>query len=77
MAKTVALLQEHSHDLGDYLSNGPRGKLVSTYLTQISEQLQIDRGESLKELKSLGQNIEHIKEIVAMQQAYPSRSMKP
>jgi PAS domain S-box-containing protein len=70
LAKTVALLQEHSHDLGDYLSNDARGKLVPTYLAQISEQLQIDQDASLKELKSLGQNIEHIKEIVAMQQAH-------
>jgi signal transduction histidine kinase len=70
LAKTVALLQEHSHNLGDYLSNDPRGKLVPTYLAQISEQLQIDQDASLKELKALGQNIEHIKEIVAMQQAH-------
>lgn len=70
LAKTVALLQDHSHDLGDYLSNDPRGKVILTYLAQISEQLQVDRDASLKELKSLGQNIEHIKEIVAMQQTY-------
>ncbi|MDB5579213.1 MAG: multi-sensor signal transduction histidine kinase [Bradyrhizobium sp.] len=70
LARTVALLEEHSHDLGDYLSNDPQGKLVLTYLAQISSQLQSDQDASLKELKSLGRNIEHIKEIVAMQQAY-------
>ncbi|MDB5577971.1 MAG: Multi-sensor signal transduction histidine kinase [Bradyrhizobium sp.] len=70
LARTVALLQEHSHDLGGYLSNDPQGKLVLTYLAQISNQLQSDQDASIKELRSLGQNIEHIKEIVAMQQAY-------
>lgn len=70
LARIVALLQDHSHELGGYLSQDPRGKLIPTYLAQISEQLQIDQDASLKELKSLGQNIEHIKEIVAMQQTY-------
>lgn len=70
LAKIVALLQDHSQELGDYLSNDPRGKLIPTYLAQIAEQLEVDQDASLRELKSLSQNIEHIKEIVAMQQSY-------
>ncbi len=74
LAKAVALLEEHKDGLGDYLSADPRGKLLPAYLAQLSEQLQADQQESLKELKFLGQNIEHIKEIVAMQQAYAGTS---
>jgi PAS domain S-box-containing protein len=70
LAKAVALLQEHERELGDYLSNDPRGKLLPAYLAELSGNLQIEREASLKELKLLGQNIDHIKEIVTMQQNY-------
>jgi PAS domain S-box-containing protein len=74
LAKATALMQEHTHDLGTYLTLDPRGKLLPAYLIQISEHLLADQKMSLKELKFLGQNIEHIKEIVAMQQTYAGAS---
>jgi signal transduction histidine kinase len=69
------LLQEHERDLGNYLSNDRHGKFLPGYLTELSEHLKLEREASLKELKCLGQDIEHIKEIVAMQQAY-ARNVK-
>jgi len=74
LVKAVALLQEHANDLGDYLTLDPRGKLLPAYLGQISKHLLTDQETSLKELTFLGQNIEHIKEIVAMQQTYAGAS---
>ncbi len=74
LAKAVALLQEHEHELGDYLSKDPRGKLLPAYLAQLAEHLHLDQQASLKELNLLGQNIEHIKVIVAMQQTYARNS---
>jgi len=70
LAKAVEMLREHEHDLGDYLSRDPRGTLLPTYLAQLSEHLLADQKTSLKELKCLGENIEHIKEIVATQQTH-------
>ena len=40
------------------------------YLFSLAEHLATEHGEMLKELKSLAGNIDHIKEIVAMQQNY-------
>ncbi len=70
LARVVVLLQEHAHDLGPFITNDAKGKHVPTYLAQLSEQLMADQESIVNELDSLQQNVEHIKEIVAMQQPY-------
>ena len=70
LARVVALLQEHAHDLGAFIGNDPRGKYVSSHLAQLSEHLMADQEAIVSELDSLRRNVEHIKDIVAMQQNY-------
>jgi signal transduction histidine kinase len=43
---------------------------LPAYLGQLSEQLTSEQQRAIAELESLQQNIDHIKEIVAMQQSY-------
>jgi signal transduction histidine kinase len=64
------LLDEHRDDLGAYIVNDPRGRHVPAYLGQLSEHLQSERDANLKELASLRKSIDHINEIVSMQQTY-------
>jgi ligand-binding sensor domain-containing protein/signal transduction histidine kinase len=70
LAKVVALLREHAADLPAFLTHDPRGKKLPDYLAQLTDHLQADQAATVKELDSLSANIEHIKEIVAMQQSY-------
>jgi PAS domain S-box-containing protein len=70
LGKAVALLNQHADDLGDYLAHDPKGKQLHVYLTRLSEKLAAEQQWTLEELESLRQNMEHIKEIVAMQQSY-------
>jgi len=70
LGKAVALLNEHTAELGDYLANDPKGRQLPGYLTRLSEQLTKEQQRTIAELESLRENIEHIKEIVAMQQNY-------
>ncbi len=70
LGKVAALLQQHTADLGAFISNDERGQHLPAYLTQLSEQLMIDQGFTIQELDSLRKNIDHIKEIVVMQQSY-------
>jgi PAS domain S-box-containing protein len=70
LAKVVALLREHEQDLGAFFTGDPRGKQLSTYLSQLSEQLLTDQKTTVQELDLLMKNIGHIKEIVTMQQSY-------
>jgi len=72
LARVVALLREHAHDLGAFLTTDARGKLVPAHLAQLSEHLLAEQQALGDELDSLRRNVEHIKEIVTMQQNYAS-----
>ena len=54
---------------GPFISTDERGKHLPAYLAQLSEQLTVEQGATLKELDLLRKNIDHIKEIVVMQQS--------
>ena len=70
LQRVVSLLQEHRSDLGRFLADDERGRHVPIYLAELSKQLSADQENTLQEIDSLKKNIEHIKEIVAMQQRY-------
>jgi PAS domain S-box-containing protein len=74
LGKAVALLNEHIADLAPFLANDPKGRQLPGYLTRVSEELGKEQQRAITELESLRQNIEHIKEIVAMQQNYANVS---
>jgi signal transduction histidine kinase len=70
LARVVALLREHAPDLGTFITNDPKGKNVPALLARLSEQFLADQAALTGELDSLRRNIDHIKEIVAMQESY-------
>jgi signal transduction histidine kinase len=70
LAKVTAMLEKQGDQLGAFIANDERGKRLPGYLAQLSSQLEADRELALKELASLVKSIEHIKDIVRMQQAY-------
>ena len=70
LVKVAALLREHTHDLPDFLARDPQGKELPGYLSALVEQLADPHKDILPEVVSLKKNIEHIREIVRMQQNY-------
>jgi signal transduction histidine kinase len=70
LGKVAALLQQHGGDLAAFVSTDERAKHLPAYLAQLAEQLTLDQEVTLQELESLRKNIDHIKEIVTMQQSY-------
>ena len=70
LPRLAALLEENRDRLGDFLTQDPRGREVPAYLKQVAAHLEQERAENETELRSLAKNIEHIKEIVAVQQSY-------
>ncbi|HTB83188.1 MAG TPA: ATP-binding protein [Candidatus Sulfotelmatobacter sp.] len=70
LAKVVAMFQEHERDLGAFITSDTKGKQLPAYLAQLSEHLLADQKTTVNELTLLLKNIEHIKEIVTMQQTY-------
>lgn len=70
IGKTAALLQEHRADLAEFLTRDTKGQLLPGYLTGLADQLSQERTALLEELATLTKNVDHIKDIVAMQQSY-------
>jgi PAS domain S-box-containing protein len=77
LSKVAALLREHEADLGNFFTNDPKGRQLPGYLSQLAEHLAGEQAAALDELAVLQKNIEHIKEIVAMQQNYATSSAVP
>ena len=70
LSKAVSLIQANAGNLADFLSNDPKGKQLSSYLGNLADHLATEQEGLLQELDSLSDNVEHIKDIVAMQQNY-------
>ena len=68
LSRVVLLLQEHAHDLGEFITNDSRGKHVPAHLAQLAEHLQAEQEANVREIELLRRNVEHIKGIVAIQQ---------
>ncbi len=70
VSKIAALLREHQENLAAFLTQDPRGKQVTEYLETLGTHLDDQQSQLAEELRQLVQNVEHIKQIVAMQQSY-------
>ncbi len=74
VAKVSALLREHEHDLGNFMTSDNRGKQLPGYLETLTEHLSGEQEKLLKELTGLKKNVDHIKDIIALQQSYAHAS---
>jgi signal transduction histidine kinase len=74
LSKVVTMLREHESDLGSFLTTDAKGKQLPAYLGQLAEHLAGEQADALKELSQLQKNIEHIKDIVTMQQGLAKAS---
>mgnify|MGYP000033812693 CR=1 FL=1 len=72
LAKVGLILREHRHDLGHFLTEDPKGKRVPEFLESLSQHFSTERTRLLEEIEAMCKNIDHIKEIVSMQQSYAS-----
>ena len=70
LLKATALIREHPSDLGNFLTQNPQGRKVPDFLLKVADHLSSEHRRWQTELAGLTKNIEHIKEIVAMQQGY-------
>ena len=71
LAKAAELI--HRHDpaaLGRFLTEDEKGRQLPVYLKELARHLTEEQSKLLNEIKELGHNLGHIKEIVAMQQTY-------
>jgi signal transduction histidine kinase len=70
LARLAALLREHLDDLAAFVTTDPAGRQLPAYVDRLADRLEAERGSLVQEAKQLRKNVDHIKEIVAMQQSY-------
>jgi PAS domain S-box-containing protein len=70
LARIPQMLREHAGRLEEFLSTDPKGKKIPDYLGTVAKVIEEQRAFSLTELEQLRRHIDHIKQVVAMQQNY-------
>ncbi|AGU53703.1 putative signal transduction histidine kinase [Variovorax paradoxus B4] len=74
LARTVQLMSEHAGDLGTFLASDAKGRMLPGYLMQLTPLLVAEQRAVVDELVALGKSVDHIKEIIAAQQAHAGAS---
>jgi sensor domain CHASE-containing protein len=64
------MISVHRDDLGAYLTNDQKGRLIPGFLQELSKHMTEEQGQIAEELQGLASHIDHIKTIVDMQQQY-------
>jgi PAS domain S-box-containing protein len=70
LPSVLETLREHAGDLPDFLATDPRGRELPAQLVVLAEQLTAEHAVVAREVEALGRSVDHIKEIVAVQQGY-------
>jgi len=70
LTKSIALLRENEPNLPAFLATDPRGRQLPQFLGRLSEHLVEENKSLADEAESLDKNVQHIRQIVAMQQSF-------
>jgi C4-dicarboxylate-specific signal transduction histidine kinase len=70
VGRIAALMQEQASNIASFMANDPKGQQIPNYLAELAHQLQTEQAAVIQETAGLSKNIEHIKDIVTMQQTY-------
>jgi two-component system, NtrC family, sensor kinase len=74
LVKAADLIRQQGDNLPAFIADDQRGRQLPTYLCQLAEHLRGEQDQLLGELKCLNENVEHIREIVNVQQSYAKAS---
>src|SRR4029077_11982205 len=69
LSRAVAMIGEHKSDLGQFLTQDERGRQIPEFLAAVTEVLTGEQALVLDEMQSLARSVDHIKEIVHVQQS--------
>lgn len=70
LCRATGMMKEQNGHLAEFLTTDPKGKLIPEYLVTVADELAGEQTELITKITAVGEHIEHIKEIVAMQQSY-------
>ncbi len=70
LGEAVNLLEEHSKDLGTFITKEERGKKLPEFLTNLSQELVDEQERYLEALEALTKHVQHVADIIQLQQSY-------
>jgi len=70
LGKAVRMMNEHATDLGQFITEDEKGKVLPRYFNELVDSIATEQGSLIEELAQLTKSIDHIKEIVTTQQTY-------
>ncbi|HEV8604815.1 MAG TPA: cache domain-containing protein [Tepidisphaeraceae bacterium] len=70
LGKAAQMIREHQQNLGEFFTSDKVGCKIPSYLIELGEHLTAEQNALLDEVKNVVTGIEHIKQIVGMQQSY-------
>ena len=69
LARAVALINEHQHELAAFMSSDAKGKMLPAFLEHLSRAIQKERGTMLEEFQRMRSNVQHLKAVIQSQQS--------
>lgn len=69
LSRVATLLLRHQTTLAEFFAHDPKGRQLPGYLAHLAEFLAAEQTNALKELTELQKHVDHIKDIVSMQQS--------
>ncbi len=70
LGKAMQLINERQTDLGTFITEDEKGKLLPGYLNQLVDAIAVEQQGLIEELAQLSKSVDHIKDIVSTQQSY-------
>lgn len=70
LTRLVKMLDSNKDDIANFIENDEKGKQVPRFLSLLAEQLKEEKNNMFEELDQLVSNIDHIKNVISMQQSY-------
>ncbi|MGN8277986.1 DAHL domain-containing protein [Pseudomonas sp. SMN5] len=70
LGKAVNMMNEHADDLGHFITQDEKGKLLPRYFNELVGSIAAEQALLIDELAQVTKSIDHIKEIVTTQQSY-------
>ncbi len=70
LTEVVGLLEEHAEDLGTFMTTEEQGRKLPAFLANLSQELITEQERHLEALETLTKHVEHMAEIIQLQQSY-------
>jgi len=70
LADVVDLLEKHTGELGTFMTTEEQGKKLPAFLANLSKELVDEQGRCLEALGALTKHVEHVADIIQLQQSY-------